>query len=225
MQLRTSARRRSSPAPPPADEDVDLADLVDVPPEPSSSPVDRLLQAFPAPRSSTSAPDGRLHPAGPGADRRARPLPGIGPKSAQRIAFHLLEAAGRRRRPAGDVDHRRQGAGCASACAAGTSPTASCARSASTIGATPTRAVRRRGVARHRRHREDRRVQRPLPRAARGDEPARRHRPGAAEDEGAVRPPRARGRARGDPVHQPEHRGRGDGDVPRPHARSRSASR
>ena len=35
-------------------------------------------------------------------------LPGIGPKSAQRIAFHLLAAESRRRRPAG----RRAARGC-----------------------------------------------------------------------------------------------------------------
>jgi DNA polymerase III subunit gamma/tau len=33
--------------PPPADEDVDLDDLVDAPPESVQSPTDRLLQAFP----------------------------------------------------------------------------------------------------------------------------------------------------------------------------------
>ena len=49
-------------------------------------------------------------------------LPGIGPKSAQRIAFHLLKI------PTDDVarlaarDHRRQGAGCGSAIGASTSP-------------------------------------------------------------------------------------------------------
>jgi DNA polymerase-3 subunit gamma/tau len=34
-------------APPPHDDDVDLDDLVDAPPESVQSPADRLLQAFP----------------------------------------------------------------------------------------------------------------------------------------------------------------------------------
>ena len=63
-------------------------------------------------------------------------LPGIGPKSAQRIAFHLLKI------PADDVarladgDHRGQGEGALLRTAASTSPTPSCARSAPTTAAT-----------------------------------------------------------------------------------------
>jgi DNA polymerase-3 subunit gamma/tau len=39
--------RMVAAAPPPDDEDVDLNDLVDAPPESIVSPTDRLLQAFP----------------------------------------------------------------------------------------------------------------------------------------------------------------------------------
>jgi hypothetical protein len=39
--------RRHRPHAPPADEDVDLDDLVDAPPESVVSPLDRLTQAFP----------------------------------------------------------------------------------------------------------------------------------------------------------------------------------
>ena len=42
-------------------------------------------------------------------------LPGIGPKSAQRIAFHLLKLSGRGRRPPGLGHHRAPSNGCASA--------------------------------------------------------------------------------------------------------------
>ena len=38
-------------------------------------------------------------------------LPGVGPKSAQRIAFHLLKLPSRRRPPAGPRHHRGQGPG------------------------------------------------------------------------------------------------------------------
>jgi len=39
--------QRSAPQPPPPDEEVDLDDLVDAPPEAVVSPLDRLTQAFP----------------------------------------------------------------------------------------------------------------------------------------------------------------------------------
>jgi DNA polymerase-3 subunit gamma/tau len=39
--------QRPAPAPVVADDDVDLTDLVDVPPEAVVTPADRLLQAFP----------------------------------------------------------------------------------------------------------------------------------------------------------------------------------
>ena len=143
--------------------------------------------------------------------------PGIGPKSAQRIAFHLLKI------PADDVarlaarDHRRQGQGPL------LRPLLQRHRRRAVLvlhrrPARRTHRVRRRGVPRHRRRRAHRRVPRPLPRAARRDEPARGHRSRAAEDPRAARPHRARGRRGGHPVHQPEHRGRGHGDVPRPPA-------
>ena len=37
-------------------------------------------------------------------------LPGIGPKSAQRIAFHILKVPGEDARRLADADRRRQGA-------------------------------------------------------------------------------------------------------------------
>jgi hypothetical protein len=42
-----SAAAPAAPAPVEADDDVDLDDLVDVPPESVVSPIDRLAQAFP----------------------------------------------------------------------------------------------------------------------------------------------------------------------------------
>ena len=48
VPLRTTAPAEVvAPAPPPADEDVDLDELTDVPPESVVTPVERLLQAFP----------------------------------------------------------------------------------------------------------------------------------------------------------------------------------
>jgi DNA polymerase-3 subunit gamma/tau len=40
-------RRDDAPPPPPPDDEVDISDLVDVPPETVVTPTDRLLQAFP----------------------------------------------------------------------------------------------------------------------------------------------------------------------------------
>ena len=93
-------------------------------------------------------------------------LPGVGPKSAQRIAFHLLKLP--RRTPSGwPASSSRPRTGWPGASAASTCPRASCAASAPTTGATRTRDLRGRGAPRPRRRREDRRVPRPLPRAAR----------------------------------------------------------
>ena len=49
-------------------------------------------------------------------------LPGVGPKSAQRIAFHLLAGRPGRRTPARRGAHRGQGEGASSARSAATSP-------------------------------------------------------------------------------------------------------
>jgi hypothetical protein len=43
----SSAPSRAEAPPPPPDEEVDLTDLVDAPPETVQTPTDRLLQAFP----------------------------------------------------------------------------------------------------------------------------------------------------------------------------------
>ena len=85
--------------------------------------------------------------------------------------------------------------------------------------------LRGRGVARHRGGREDRRVPRPLPRAAGRHQPDRGRRARPAAGPRAAGPPRRRGRHRDHPVHQPQPRGRGHGHVPEPAASSRSASR
>ena len=65
-------------------------------------------------------------------------LPGVGPKSAQRIAFYLLKAAPEDAQRLAARDRRRQGTGRRGAGGASTSPKASCARSAATSGATRT---------------------------------------------------------------------------------------
>ena len=126
-------------------------------------------------------------------------LPGIGPKSAQRIAFHLLKL------PAVDalrllvVDHRGQGPGHVLLRAASTSP-----RAAARSPTRPVRALRRRparrhralrgrGAARHRRRGEDAGVPRPLPRAAGRHQPDRGRRPRPAAHPRAARPARRRG--------------------------------
>ena len=112
------ARRRSGrgrPIDEPIDDDdVDLDDLVDVPPESrqvADRPARRGLSGLRADRRAdltwrapTPPPVQTL------IDELGR-LPGIGPKSAQRIAFHLLKMPDRRRRPPGPRAHRRQGAG------------------------------------------------------------------------------------------------------------------
>ena len=175
-----------------------------------------------SPRRSRAPADGRASLSGvasfttrPGAHRRARPAPRHRPKSAQRIAFHLLKV------PADDVmrlatAHRRQGEGALLRRCFNVTDDELCPICRDDRR-DPSGLRGGRGP-RHRRRRAHRRVQRPLPRAARRDEPARRDRPRAAQGPRAGRPPRARGHHRGHPVHQPQHRGRGDGDVPGPPA-------
>ena len=152
-------------------------------------------------------------------------LPGIGPKSAQRIAFHLLKLPGRGRHPPGPRHHRGQGPGHASASGASTSPRAPLCplctddrRDATVVcvveDARDIVAVEKTGEFHGRYH--------VLLGAI---TPDRRHRARSAEGAGAARPPRAGGRAGGHPVHQPEHRGRGHRHVPGPPAASRSALR
>ena len=188
------------------------SDLVDAPPESVVSPTDRLLRPSPARRRSRSDP-WPLHPARADTHRRARPA-----------ARHRPEVGAAHRVPPAEDPHDDV-ARLAIAITEAKAKVRFCARcwnvaegelcrSAPTTAATA--GVRRGGVARHRRHREDRRVPGSLSRAAGGHQPDRGHRSRAAEDEGAARPHRARGRAGGHPLHEPQHRGRGDRDVPRP---------
>ena len=65
-------------------------------------------------------------------------LPGVGPKSAQRIAFYLLQVDAGRRQPARDARSSTPRTASRGAGAASTSPKASSAPSAATTGATRT---------------------------------------------------------------------------------------
>ena len=197
---RRAAHGRHRPADDQAVEEIDLSELTDAPPEvPRRSTACRGVPGLrvrdesltPAIRSSHDMASAYTPPVQALIDELGR-LPGIGPKSAQRIAFHLLKVSRRRRQPA-----RRRRSRDAKA------KVRFCARCFNFADGQlcpicaddrrdPTVRVRRRGVARHRRDRAHRRVPRPLPRAARGDEPARGHRPRAAQDPRAARPHRAR---------------------------------
>ena len=183
----------------------------------------RILGAVGAPEPRVATP--LIEPVARLIEAFAR-LPGIGPKTAQRLTYHLLRARrrgadarrGARRGPRRGrvlralLQHQRPGRS---------------ARSAATRPATPP-AVRRRGAARRPRPRADRRVQGPLPRPPRRDLADRRHRPDRLKirelldraDEAA----RRRADRGGDPRDQPDPRGRGDRDVPRRAARAASAS-
>ena len=141
-------------------------------------------------------------------------LPGVGPKSAQRIAFHLLKVE--------KVDALRL----AQAIAEAKDRVTFCdrcfniaegrvVRSLHRRASRRHRAVRGRGAARHRRGGEDAGVQRPLPRAAGRHQPDRGHRARPAPHPRAPRPHRDGGRGGGHPLHQPQPRGRGHGHVPR----------
>ena len=115
-------------------------------------------------------------------------LPGIGPKSAQRIAFHLLKLPGRGRHPPGPRHHRGQGPGHASAPGASTSPRAPLCGICTDDRRDAHRASAWSRSPRHRGRREDRRVPRPLPRAAGRHQPDRRHRPRPAARSGSCWP-------------------------------------
>ena len=151
-------------------------------------------------------------------------LPGVGPKSAQRIAFHLLKLPPRTRCRLAEAIVDGQGAGRASADAASTSRRASCAGICADDRAGTADRLRGRGAPRHRRGGADRRVPRPLPRAAGRHQPDRGRRSRAAARPGAAGPRRApRASTEVILVHQPEHRGRGDRHVPRPAAQAARA--
>ncbi len=114
-------------------------------------------------------------------------LPGIGPKSAQRIAFHLLAAE--------QVDVERLAATLirvknevrfCSVC--GNVAEADVCRICSDAAARPGDHLRRGGAEGRQRRRADPRVPRPLPRARRGDQPDRRRRPGRPAHPRAAHP-------------------------------------
>ena len=114
-------------------------------------------------------------------------LPGVGPKSAQRIAFHLLAADPVDVRRLVTAPDRGQGQG----------PVLPHLRQRRRGGAVPDLPrpaprpdghLRGRGAQGRRRGRADPRVPRPLPRARRGDQPDRGHRAGRPADQGAVDP-------------------------------------
>ena len=114
-------------------------------------------------------------------------LPGVGPKSAQRIAFHLLKLSEGGRRPPGPRHHRGQGAGVVLPALLQRHRGRASAGSAPTTGATRDADLRGRGAPGRRRRREDRRVPGPLPRAPRRHQPARGHRSRPAAGAGAAR--------------------------------------
>ena len=126
----------------------------------------------------------------PGAHRRARPAPGVGPKSAQRIAFYLLKAAPEDANRLARRDHRGEGPG-------DVVPAVLQHRRGRAVhllprrAARPDAAVRRRGAPRHRRGRAHPRVPRSVPRAAGRDLADRGHRARAAPRQGARAPCRA----------------------------------
>ena len=143
-------------------------------------------------------------------------LPGIGPKSAQRIAFYILKS------PAEDA------ARLASSINAAKTKVTWCRRCFNVAEggegaecchlhrrpARPGRSLRGGRAPRRGRRRKDGRVPGPVPRAPGRHQPNRRHRPGAAAHPGAPRPPRGRRGEGSDPVHQSQHRGRCHGLVP-----------
>ena len=138
-------------------------------------------------------------------------LPGIGPKTAQRLTFHLLRAQDAEARTlAAALDRRPRPGRLLRPLLQHQRPAA--LPDLSRSRARPDPAVRRRGAARRPCARTDRRVQGPLPRPPRRDLADRRDRPRPAPDPRAARA-RRRGRARGDAVrrghhgHQPDPRG------------------
>ena len=146
-------------------------------------------------------------------------LPGVGPKSAQRIAFHLLQADPADVRRLADVLIEVKAKVKFCSICFNVSEDEQC-RICRDPRRDPAAAVRRRGVQGRRRDRADPRVPRPLPRARRRDLADRRHRPRPAADPRADDPAGRRHRHRGDPGHRPQPRGRGDRDLPHPDAQA-----
>ena len=149
-------------------------------------------------------------------------LPGIGPKSAQRIAYHLLEADGGGA-PPGAGHHRRDRAGALL-------PRVLQLRDGRHLlhlrrqHARPLHHLRGLRAARRLCHRARGRLPRPLPRAGRRHLAHGQDRARAAARARAFGPPRlGRGRG-GHPRDQPRRGGRGAGDVPRAHHPRRWAS-
>ena len=152
-------------------------------------------------------------------------LPGIGPKSAQRIAFHLLKVLTRRRQPAWPRRSRGQGAGALLRPLLQRRRRRRCARSAPTTAATPRCCASSRSRATSWRSRST------------GEFRGRYHvLLGAMSPLEGIGPEQLKirelldridpgGHPGGHRVHQPQHRGRGDGDVPGPACSSRSGSR
>ena len=99
MRPGPATRRGPDPRAADAHADIDLDDLVDAPPGTVTTTLDRLAQAFPGAElieESDCVTSAYSPPVQALIDELGR-LPGIGPKSAQRIAFHLLKI------PADDV--------------------------------------------------------------------------------------------------------------------------
>ena len=121
-------------------------------------------------------------------------LPGVGPKSAQRIAFYLLKVDARGRQagsPARSSTPRNASSWCRRCFNIAEGELCAFCRDERRDAHV---ALRRRGAARHRRGRAHRRVPRSLPRAAGRDLADRRHRSRAAARQGAARAHRRRGR-------------------------------
>ena len=156
-------------------------------------------------------------------------LPGVGPKTAQRLTYHLLRApdAEARALAAALVDVRDKVVFCDRCFNISDAPLCPICRDPARDVAP---AVRRRGAARRPRPGADRRVQGPLPRPPRRDlaDRRRRARTGckirellARADEAKRDGDAVRG---GHPRHEPDARGRGDGDVPRRAPRGRRSA-
>ena len=141
-------------------------------------------------------------------------LPGVGTRTAQRLAFHLLRVPKDEALALAAGDRRREGA----------RPLLPRVRQPDRGGGLrdlPRRAprpldhLRRRAARRPDLARAHGRVPRPLPRARRLALAARRRRAGAPAHRRAARPRRAERRAGGRARDEPEHDRRGDGQLPR----------
>ena len=141
-------------------------------------------------------------------------LPGIGTRTAQRLAFHILRASSDEAVALVGRDRRGQGA----------RPLLQRVRQphrGRDVRDLPRRAprphghLRRRAAGRRRLARADGRVPRAVPRARRRALAARRRRPGRPAHRRADPPRRVERRRRGRARHQPEHDRRGDGRLPR----------